>query len=79
MYVHIHFKYMQFIICQLYLNKTSFLLLVLDRHTIDFYISTLYPATLLNSLVLMIFFLFCFVTIIVSGVIQINKITKGDI
>lgn len=60
-------------------QQTSFLLLVLDRNTIDFYISILYPATLLNSLVLMMFSFFIVTTIVISGVIQINKIIKGDI
>lgn len=71
---------MQLIICQLFkssklFKSSSCLLLVLYRSAIDFYISTLYPATLLNALVLIMLFI---VTIIVV-LIKINRIIKNVI
>ena len=50
--------------------------LVLHRNTVDFYILTLYPATLLNSLVQIMLLI---VTVIVAGVINMDRIIKDDI
>ena len=80
MYVYTHIHTLN--TCNLlYVNCTSrkpgfFLSLVLHRNTVDFYILTLYPATLLNSLVQIMLLI---VTVIVAGVINMDRIIKDDI
>lgn len=70
---------MQFILCDLYIKKLfkmSNSLLLVYTNTLDFYVSILYLATLLSSLVPVTLVID---TIIIAVVVKINSIIEGDI
>lgn len=56
--------------------KRSNSLLLVNRNTLDFYISTLYLATLLSSLGLVMLVIG---TTIIAVVVKINSIFKGNV